>query len=161
MKYEYDYPKADVCADAVVIMYDEEAEKDKILLVQRNREPFAGAYALPGGFLEMDIDENLEETAKRELEEETGVVVKSMQQVGAYSQIGRDPRGRVISVAYVAEIFEDVKLAIDVEEIRNAEWFYVDELPELAFDHSTIIADAIETSLVSGEFDLSFGIEIC
>ena len=61
MKYEYDYPKADVCADAVVIMYDEEAEKDKILLVQRNREPFAGAYALPGGFLEMDIDENLEE----------------------------------------------------------------------------------------------------
>jgi 8-oxo-dGTP diphosphatase len=146
MKYEYDYPRASLTADAVIIRYDEKVDKDQILLIQRNQEPFKGCYALPGGFMEVDTDENLEETAIRELKEETGVDVKRMHQVGTYSQIGRDPRGRVVSTAYVAEVFGELDFEMDLEEIQNIKWFYIDDLPDLAFDHSRMINDAVEES---------------
>jgi len=143
-KYEYDYPMASVCADAVVIRFDERSERDQVLLVQRNNEPFAGCYALPGGFLEVEEDADLKETAIRELREETGLDLETMYKLGVYSDINRDPRGRVISAAYIAEIQGEVDLTIDLEEIRNADWFYVDDLPKLAFDHAQIIEDAME-----------------
>ena len=97
MPYTYKYPRPAVTADCVVIT--KEAEP-KVLLIQRGGEPFKGCWAFPGGF--MDMDETTEQCAIRELAEETGMVVTSVYQVGAYSKVDRDPRGRTVSVVYLA-----------------------------------------------------------
>lgn len=111
----------------------------KVLLVKRKNDPFEGQWALPGGFIEET--ENLEEAVRRELMEETGVKVKTVEQVKAFGKPGRDPRGRTISIAFLSQIHceEALKAGDDAAEAR---WFEVDSLPQLAFDHVEIIETA-------------------
>ena len=140
MTYAYQHPRAALTVDCVVFGFDE--GDLKILLIQRDLEPFAGAWALPGGFVRMD--ESLEEAARRELEEETGVVKVFLEQLYTFAEPDRDPRERVVTVAYYALVklsSHRVKAATDA---RNAAWFAVCDLPRLAFDHEAIIETALQ-----------------
>jgi 8-oxo-dGTP diphosphatase len=139
MSHQYEYPRPAVSADVVVL--DRRTEQPKILLIQRLHEPFAGQWALPGGFLEMD--ETLESAAIRELQEETGLIVSQVRQIGAFSAVHRDPRGRVITVAYWAEL-NDGQTALAADDAKSVHWFELDALPPLAFDHAEIIALGLE-----------------
>ena len=103
MVYTYNYPRPAVTADCIVITKEIEP---KVLLIQRGTPPFKGSWAFPGGF--MNMDETTEQCAIRELEEETGLRVSDVHQIGAYSKVDRDPRGRTITVAYLAVIDEPV-----------------------------------------------------
>jgi 8-oxo-dGTP diphosphatase len=137
MAYTYKYPRPAVTADCVVVTREADP---KVLLIQRGGEPFKGCWAFPGGFLEMD--ETTEECAIRELEEETGLVVKGLRQIGAYSKVDRDPRGRTITVAYLAIV--DAPIAVKgLDDAAKAEWFPIAALPPLAFDHADIMKDAL------------------
>ena len=134
--YAYEYPRASVTADAVLF-----AEKDGqmyVLLIQRGNEPYKGFWAFPGGFLEMD--ETVARCAERELEEETGIVLTGMQLVGIYSDVERDPRGRVVTAAYAA--MTTMPEANAGDDAAAARWWPLNALPELAFDHDTILEDA-------------------
>lgn len=114
----------------------------KILLVKRNIPPFKGYWALPGGFV--NISESLEDAAKRELEEETGVRDVYLEQLYTFGEPKRDPRTRVITVAYFALInSENIKLRA-TGDVSEAQWFSAYNLPELAFDHKTIIDYALK-----------------
>ena len=138
--YRYEYPHPAVTVDCVV--FGLAGEELNLLLIQRGEQPFAGTWALPGGFVKME--EALETAARRELQEETGVSELYLEQLGAYGAPDRDPRERVITVAYVAivNLFEhDVQAATDA---RRAGWFSVDDLPDLAFDHAEIVDAGLE-----------------
>lgn len=138
MSYTYKYPRPAVTADVVAITRETEP---KVLLIQRGNDPYKGQWAFPGGFMEMD--ETTEEAAIRELQEETGLVLTDMRQIGAYSKVDRDPRGRTITVAYLAII--DNPLAVTgQDDAASADWFPVNALPTLAFDHNEIMNDAIK-----------------
>ncbi|MGM9838228.1 MAG: NUDIX domain-containing protein [Paludibacteraceae bacterium] len=135
--YAYRYPRASVTADSVLF-----AEKDGqvyVLLIQRGNEPYKGYWAFPGGFLNMD--ETVARCAERELEEETGIVMSGMQLVGVYSDVERDPRGRVITAAYTA--MTTMPKAKAADDAAAAHWFQLDSLPPLAFDHALILQDAM------------------
>ena len=138
MEYTYKYPRPAVTADCVVIT--KEAEPN-VLLIQRGIDPYKGCWAFPGGF--MNMDETTEQCAIRELEEETGLKISNLHQIGAYSKVDRDPRGRTITVAYLAIVDSplDVK---GQDDAANAAWFPINALPTLAFDHADIMADAIK-----------------
>ena len=138
MAYTYKYPRPAVTADCVVITREAEP---RVLLVQRGIEPFKGCWAFPGGF--MNMDETTEQCAIRELEEETGLRVSDVHQIGAYSKVDRDPRGRTITVAYLAIIDEPVAVR-GHDDAANAKWWPLSALPDLAFDHADIMQDAIE-----------------
>lgn len=116
-------------------------EKLMILLVKRGREPYKGKWSLPGGFLE--DDEELIDGMKRELEEETGLKIKNAKQLKAYGQVDRDPRGRTISIAFVALIEQKDSKVKAGDDAAEAEWHNVHDLPELAFDHALILSDAL------------------
>ena len=134
--YAYQYPRASVTADAVLF-----AEKDGqiyVLLIQRGNDPYKGYWAFPGGFLNMD--ETVARCAERELEEETGIVLIGMQLVGIYSDVERDPRGRVITAAYTA--MTTMPEATAADDAAAAKWWSLNELPPLAFDHDKILVDA-------------------
>lgn len=137
MEYTYKYPRPAVTADCVVIT--KEAEP-KVLLIQRGADPYKGCWAFPGGF--MNMDETTEQCAIRELEEETGLKVSTVRQIGAYSKVDRDPRGRTITVAYLAIIDKPAQVT-GQDDAAKAKWFPLSALPELAFDHVDIMADAI------------------
>lgn len=139
MEYTYKYPRPAVTADCVVIT--KEAEP-KVLLIQRGADPYKGCWAFPGGF--MNMDETTEQCAIRELEEETGLKVSTVRQIGAYSKVDRDPRGRTITVAYLAIIDKSAQVT-GQDDAAKAEWFPLSALPELAFDHADIMADAINS----------------
>jgi len=138
--YKYEYPHPAVTVDCVVFGLD--GGTLEVLLIQRALEPFRGTWALPGGFIKMD--EDLEAGARRELEEETGVSQLYLEQLGAYGAPGRDPRERVITVAWFAIVnrFEH-KVRASTDAV-DAHWFPLDGLPELAFDHATILADGLK-----------------
>ena len=136
MAYTYKYPRPAVTADCVVITKESEP---KVLLIQRGADPFKGTWAFPGGF--MNMDETTEQCAIRELEEETGLKVATVHQIGAYSKVDRDPRGRTITVAYLA-IIDTPQDVIGKDDAAKAEWFTITDLPTLAFDHEEIIKDA-------------------
>ena len=136
MSYTYKYPRPAVTADCVVIA---QATRE-VLLIQRGIEPFKGCWAFPGGF--MNMDETTEQCAVRELEEETGLRVSSLRQVGTYSKVDRDPRGRTITVAYLALIDAPVSVK-GQDDAAQAQWFPLSALPPLAFDHAEIMQDAI------------------
>lgn len=137
MSYTYKYPRPAVTTDCVVFTQEEEP---KVLLIQRGNEPYKGCWAFPGGF--MNMEETAEECAVRELKEETGLTVKQIQQIGAYSKVDRDPRGRTVSIAYLAIV--DAPTAVSgMDDAAKAAWFPLSSLPDLAFDHQDIMADAI------------------
>lgn len=119
-----------------VVFYKASSEKLKILLVERKNEPFKNDWALPGGFLE--DEEPLEEGAKRELKEETGLQIFEVYQLKAFGNPGRDPRGRTISIAFWGEVFSEEKVE-GSDDAKDAKWFDLENLPELAFDHKQII----------------------
>lgn len=138
MAYTYEYPRPAVTVDCVIFGLDE--NELKVLLIRRGQEPFAGKWALPGGFVGME--ESLEEAARRELEEETGLKQVYMEQLYTFGEVGRDPRGRVITVAYFAltrALAQPVRAATDADA---AAWFGMSELPRLAFDHAAILKTA-------------------
>ena len=141
--YIYDYPRPAVTADCVLISADEQ-QRLSVLLIQRGGEPYKGCWAFPGGFMEMD--ETIEQCASRELEEETGLQIPpesgQLKQLGCYSAVDRDPRGRVITVAFYALVeMADVKGSDDASDAR---WFPVSDLPPLAFDHKEILERVLE-----------------
>ena len=134
--YAYQYPRSSVTADAV--LFAEKEGQMYVLLIQRGNEPYKGCWAFPGGFLNMD--ETVARCAERELEEETGIVLTSMQLSGIYSDVERDPRGRVITAAYTA--MTTMPEAIAADDAAAAQWWPINALPKLAFDHKTILKDA-------------------
>jgi 8-oxo-dGTP diphosphatase len=137
--YSYKYPHPAVTVDCVIFGLD--GSELKLLLIERMLEPYAGSWALPGGFIK--LDESLEESARRELREETGVSKVFIEQIGAFGDPGRDPRERVITIAWwaIVNLFEHpVKADTDA---RNAAWFAVGKLPALAFDHRSILEAAL------------------
>lgn len=137
MEYTYKYPRPAVTADCIVIAKEEEP---KVLLIQRANEPFKGCWAFHGGF--MEIDETTEECGIRELKEETGLDVSDIKQIGCYSKVDRDPRGRTLTIAYLTIIDKPVEVT-GLDDAAKAEWFPLSTLPHLAFDHEEIIKDAI------------------
>ena len=114
------------------------ASGHSVLLVKRANEPFAGRWALPGGFLEPR--ESLEACARRELLEETGLEVGALEQLGTYDTPGRDPRGWIISVVYIALVAEELPVA-GADDAAEARWFDLDEPPQVAFDHDRVLTD--------------------
>lgn len=129
-----------VTVDALVFGYLS-PDQLSVLLIKRKNPPFQDQWALPGGFVENH--ESLEDGAKRELWEETGISVKQMHQLYAFGEPGRDPRGRVVSVAYWCRVDPSqhpIKARTDAKEVQ---WFDVNNLPELAFDHEAIISRAL------------------
>lgn len=134
-------PRQAIAVTVDSVVFCTAGKENKVLLIQRGQEPFQGQWALPGGFLEEE--ETLESGAKRELEEETGIRMQGLLEVGAFGEPGRDPRGRTISVAFwgVLGSEKSLKAADDAAEAR---WFPVDELPPLAFDHKRILQAAME-----------------
>lgn len=136
MTYTYKYPRPAVTGDCIVITKEVDA---KVLLIQRADEPYKGCWAFPGGFLNMD--ETTEQCAIRELEEETGLKVNDVHQIGAYSKVDRDPRGRTITIAYLAIIDSPISV-LGQDDAAKAEWWPLSALPQLAFDHNDIINDA-------------------
>ena len=134
--YAYQYPRASVTADAV--LFAEKEGQMYVLLIQRGNDPYKGYWAFPGGFLNMD--ETVARCAERELEEETGIVLTGMQLVGIYSDVERDPRGRVITAAYTA--MTTMTEATAADDAAAAKWWPLNDLPPLAFDHETILRDA-------------------
>lgn len=135
-RYCYEYPRPALTVDSVVFGLD--AEDLKVLLVRRRSEPFAGSWALPGGFV--DIDEPLETAALRELEEETCVRGVALEQLHTFGAPGRDPRGRTVSVVYVGLVDLANHPPEAASDAAEAVWFPVSSLPPLAFDHDQILA---------------------
>lgn len=139
MAYTYDYPRPAVTVDNLIFTFE---EKDlKILLIQRANPPFKGEWALPGGFVE--INESLEDAAKRELREETGISNAFIKQLKTFGAVDRDPRGRIMSVAYYALVKPDVLDLRAETDARAVAWFSIYDLPELAFDHAEMVDVAL------------------
>ena len=143
--YVYDYPMPAVGCDAVVLSTID--GREHVLLIRRGRDPFAGMWALPGGFLEPD--ETTEAGARRELLEETGLVAADMTLLGVLSTPGRDPRGWVLSVAYMTRL--DRALPVAADDAEAVDWFPLDDLPPTAFDHAEAIAMAVRALQASGD----------
>ncbi|CAM2070497.1 NUDIX domain-containing protein [Sulfidibacter corallicola] len=139
MAFTYHYPRPSVTVDCVVFGFDE--GDLKILLIQRRLDPFKDYWALPGGFVKME--ESLEEAARRELEEETGIHNLYLEQLYTYGAVDRDPRTRVISVAYYALVKLSCYGIRASGDAANTAWFSVRERPELAFDHAQILETAL------------------
>ena len=136
-RYCYRYPHPAVTADCVIFGFD--GVSIKVLLIQRGIDPYKGKWALPGGF--MNIDESAEECARRELEEETGLKTASVEQFYTFTDVMRDPRERVITVAHYALVrLSEVKGGDDA---AKAQWFAQSEIPSLAFDHDRILRMAL------------------
>ena len=136
--YWYKYPHAAITTDCVIFGFD--GKNLKVLLVERGIEPFKGQWAFPGGFMKMD--ESAEEGAKRELKEETGLDTAYIEQFHTFTTPGRDPRERVITIAFYALVkIAEVKGADDAADAR---WFALDEVSKLAFDHEEILEMALK-----------------
>ncbi len=140
MPYTYDHPRPSVTVDCVIFGFAPGADL-KVLLIERRNPPFAGRWALPGGFV--DMNEPLEMAALRELEEETGMREVFIEQLYTFGQPGRDPRGRVISVAYFALVSLQQQLVRAGDDARSVAWFSIYNLPDMAFDHAGILEMAV------------------
>lgn len=131
-----------LAVDAIVFGYSRE-DGISVLLIQRKYEPFKNAWAIPGGFVQEN--ESLEEAAERELQEETGIAVNYLEQLYTFGEPSRDPRQRIVSVAYFGLVktsqYQELKASTDAE---NAKWFSIKKIPALAFDHRQILNVAIE-----------------
>lgn len=140
----YEYPKADNTTDAVVFALDAKGRTLRVLLIRRGREnePYYGYWALPGGFLIMD--EDLDTCVRRELEEETGVKLSYLEQLYTFGRPDRDPRGRVITTAYLALVRPDEIIVEAADDADDFVWADIHSLPPMAFDHAEIIKKALD-----------------
>jgi len=129
-----------IAADALV--FSKSSGQLQLLLITRKNEPFRGMWAFPGGFVE--DDEDLEDAACRELEEETGVKLSSMQQIGTFGKPGRDPRFRTVSVIYTAMTDASAHHAAGADDAEEARWINVSDINEMAFDHKMILDLALD-----------------
>jgi len=136
-EFTYKYPRPAVTVDIVILTRE---EKPRVLLIRRKHEPFADCWALPGGFV--DMDEPLDAAARRELLEETGVHGKNLVQLHTFGDPGRDPRGRTISVAYLAFVNIKQVKPLAADDAAEVGWFSLARPPKLAFDHKDILAKA-------------------
>lgn len=148
-KYTYDYPRPAVTTDCVVFGID--GHDLKVLLIERGQEPYKGAWAFPGGFLNMD--ETAEQGARRELKEETGLVLNHLKQVGAFSDVNRDPRDRVITIAFYT--LSRISAVQGSDDAAKAQWFSLNEIPRLAFDHDHILRKTIQKLREDAHFELN------
>src|ERR1044071_9940255 len=138
MPHTYQYPRAALTVDCVVFGYDE--GELKVLLIQRGLEPFKGRWALPGGFVRVDAARD--EAARRELDEEAGLRNVFLEQLYTFGAVDRDPRERVVSVAYYALVKLSDHRAQAATDAAEANWFPISKVPKLAFDHATILHTA-------------------
>ena len=139
-KYVYDWPRPMVTVDAAVFAFGD--GKAKLLLIQRKHEPFQDHWALPGGFVEMD--EDLPEAAARELAEETGLKDIPLEQLHTFGRPGRDPRGRTITIVYFGMAGKHTQPIRAGDDAAKAQWFDIESLPRMAFDHEEIVHCAIK-----------------
>jgi 8-oxo-dGTP diphosphatase len=139
-KYVYDWPRPMVTADAAVFAFFD--GRPHLLLIQRKIDPYRGHWALPGGFVE--IDEDLPDAVARELAEETGLRNVPLEQLRAFGRPGRDPRGRTITIAYFGIAEKDWDRVRADDDAERVQWFDIEELPPMAFDHDEISRCAIE-----------------
>ena len=140
-KYIYDWPRPMVAADAAVFGFF--AGKAKLLLVNRKYEPFKGKWCLPGGFV--NLDEELDDAAARELAEETGLAGVRLEQIHTFGNVDRDPRGRVITVTFMGIVTEGQNKLKAGDDAAKVRWFDIEKLPkDLAFDHNEVVRFAIE-----------------
>ena len=138
-KYCYEYPRPALTTDCVIFGFD--GLELKVLLIERGIEPYKGRWAFPGGFVQMN--ETTEKGAKRELEEETGLKNVFIEQLYTFSDVHRDPRGRVVSVAYYALVNLKEHPATAGDDAKKAQWFSIKKIPSLAFDHEKIFRMAM------------------
>jgi 8-oxo-dGTP diphosphatase len=138
-EYIYEWPRPMVTADALIFAVCN--GRKSVLLIRRGNDPFKGLWAIPGGFLEMD--EEIETAANRELLEETGIEGIELKQMHTFGTPGRDPRGRQITVVFTATVEKEIKPTAG-DDAAEAKWFDIEDLPELAFDHDKVIAMGIE-----------------
>ena len=136
--YQYEFPHPAITTD--IVLFTIRDKQLKLLLVMRGSEPFKGTWALPGGF--MQIDEDLESSARRELAEEPGIEGVYLEQLYTFGAVDRDPRERVVTVAYYALAASDQMVLRAATDAEAVDWFDMDALPELAFDHRQIVAMA-------------------
>src|SRR5689334_24039427 len=153
MAYTYQYPRAALTVDCVVFGFDE--GDLKVLLIERGLEPFKGRWALPGGFVR--VDETLDEAARRELAEEAGLRNVFLEQLYTFGTVDRDPRERVVSVAYYSLVKLSDHRAKAATDAANAEWFPISKVPKLAFDHAQIL-DRKSTRLNSSHSSISYAV---
>jgi len=140
-KYVYDWPRPMVTVDAAVFTFSD--DKAKVLLINRGNEPFKGKWALPGGFV--DMDEELEDAVARELEEETGLATVQLEQMRTFGTVGRDPRGRMITIVFMGIATEGQDKIKAGDDAAQAQWFDIEKLPSnMAFDHNEVVRFAIE-----------------
>lgn len=140
MSYTYEFPRPALTVDCVVFGLDD--DDLKVLLIRRDLEPFAGRWALPGGFVRMD--ESLDAAARRELQEEAGIRPSHLEQLYSFGEPHRDPRGRVVTVAYFALVKLSEHKVHASSDAREAAWFSVWDTPKLAFDHAEILSVALQ-----------------
>jgi len=138
MNYSYKYPRPMLCVDMVVL--NKTNAIPEILLIQRGKDPFKDHWALPGGFIEME--EDLIDSAYRELKEETQITKVQLKQLKTYGKPGRDPRGRNISVVF-GGFLEEGQMATAGDDAKNTAWYPIDQLPKLAFDHDMIVEECL------------------
>jgi 8-oxo-dGTP diphosphatase len=139
-EYCYEYPRPAVTVDVVLVTRE---TRPRVLLIRRKNEPFAGMWAIPGGFV--DMDEALETAARRELLEETGVEAEHLEQLHTFGDPGRDPRGRTVSIVYLAKVDAKQVHPQAADDAAEVGWHELDAPPPLAFDHDKILACARKT----------------
>jgi len=139
MPHTYEYPRAALTVDCVVFGFDN--GDLKVLLIERGLEPFKGAWALPGGFVR--VDETVDDAARRELQEETGLSNVYLEQLFTFGTLNRDPRERVVSVAYYALVKLSEHPATGATDAADARWFALNAIPQLAFDHAQILQSGV------------------
>ena len=141
MPYTYEFPRPSLTVDCVIFGLDR-SSRLKILLIQRGKEPFKDRWALPGGFVEME--EDVEAAALRVLKQETGVKNVFIEQLYTFGTPRRDPRGRVVSVAYYALVNLDAHQINSDADALDVAWFDIAALPKLAFDHDLMLKRSVE-----------------
>jgi 8-oxo-dGTP diphosphatase len=141
MKYCYDYPRPAVTADIIILKLLN--NQQSVLLIERKHPPFEGMWALPGGFLEMG--ETLEETALRELQEETGITGVKLAQFHTFSKVNRDPRHRTITTVFIGQADDNTITPEAGDDAAKVRWFPLENLPLLAFDHGEVMEMVINS----------------
>jgi 8-oxo-dGTP diphosphatase len=134
-KHTYDYPRPALTVDVAIVTRE---ARPRVLLIRRKKDPFAGSWALPGGFV--DENERLSDAAQRELVEETGVTVADLEQLYTAGDPGRDPRGWTVSVAYLAQVDPAALKPVAADDAEEVGWHALDALPPMAFDHAMLLA---------------------